>query len=85
MANQISVQAEDFDAGAEIAALQRGGDVGAVASFVGYVRADGGVTALELEHYPGMTEASIGDIIAEWLAFLVPAVAIWFGYQSLDL
>lgn len=63
--DRISVQATDFDVGAEIAALQRVGDSGAVASFVGYVRADGGVTALELEHYPGMTEASIAAIVTE--------------------
>ena len=68
----ITVQADEFDVGAEIAALScansdqsAGGEIGAVASFVGYVRADGGVTALELEHYPGMTEASIAAIVAE--------------------
>ncbi len=65
MSDRISVQPEDFDVGAEIAALQAGGDVGAVASFVGCVRADGGVAALALEHYPGMTEASIAAIVAE--------------------
>lgn len=63
--DRVRVQIEDFDAGVEIAALQCLGDVGAVASFVGCVRADGGVTALELEHYPGMTEASIDAIVAE--------------------
>ncbi len=65
----IRVQSDDFDVGAEIAALSRGdgesGTVGAVASFIGHVRADGGVTALELEHYPGMTESSIAAIVAE--------------------
>lgn len=65
MADRITVQTDDFDVGAEIAALQNGGEVGAVASFVGCVRADGGVTALELEHYPGMTEASIAAIVDE--------------------
>jgi molybdopterin synthase catalytic subunit len=63
--DRISVQAGDFDVGTEIAALQASGDVGAVAAFVGCVRADGGVVALEIEHYPGMTEASIAAIVAE--------------------
>ena len=58
----------DFDLSAETAAL-RDGDwgVGAVVAFVGTVRdrhgAQGGVQSLELEHYPGMTEASIEAMI----------------------
>ena len=59
----VSVQEADFDAGHELAQLRAAGDVGAVASFVGAVRGDGAVTDLELEHYPGMTEASIAAII----------------------
>ena len=86
---RISVQQEDFDVGAEIAALSQD-DVaaGAVASFVGLVRADApeakealeahatqktqetrdaagqgdAVCAMTLEHYPGMTEASLAAI-----------------------
>ena len=62
----ISVQAEDFDVGAEIDALTAGrADMGAVVSFVGYVREfnlQEGITALELEHYPGMTERSLEAI-----------------------
>lgn len=65
LSDPITVQPDDFDVGTEIARLHGCGAVGAVASFVGYVRADGGVTALELEHYPGMTEASIASIVAE--------------------
>ncbi len=63
----IRVQRDDFDAGAECAALVEGrGDVGAVASFVGYCRAEGGrLAALELEHYPGMAEAEIASAVAE--------------------
>jgi len=74
----VSVQEADFDAGAEIAALSAGReDVGAVASFVGLVRADkaadsavgaGGeaaVAAMTLEHYPGMTETALEDIVKE--------------------
>lgn len=89
----ISVQATDFDPGVEIARLGDGGEVGAVATFVGLVRGainnsaaiegnsstiesysstiDGNqgseneISALELEHYPGMTEHSIADIVAQ--------------------
>lgn len=63
----ISIQREDFDAGAEIAGLRAASaGVGAIASFVGVVsdRNDGHtVGALELEHYPGMTEKEIGAIV----------------------
>lgn len=38
---------------------------GAVASFTGICRDDGGVTAIELEHYPGMTEASLAALVEE--------------------
>ena len=54
----VRVQRDDFDPGAEAEALARGRtDVGAVASFVGYCRDEGGrLAALELEHYAGMAE-----------------------------
>jgi len=71
----VSVQEADFDAGAEIAALSAGReDVGAVASFVGLVRADKAATvgagdtavrAMTLEHYPGMTEKALAAIVDE--------------------
>ncbi len=54
----VRVQTEDFDVGAESRALQADA-VGAIALFVGTVRgmsSDNGVTAMTLEHYPGMTE-----------------------------
>lgn len=54
----VRVQTEDFDAGAELALLEKGG-AGAVASFTGLVRADDGIEAMSLEHYPGMTEAAL--------------------------
>ncbi len=64
----LSVQTADFDLGAEVARL-RDGDlgVGAVASFVGTVRqwVPGEVATLELEHYPGMTERRIAEIMAQ--------------------
>jgi molybdopterin synthase catalytic subunit len=58
---RVSVQREVFDIAAECAALDRSG-VGAVATFTGIVRGDDGVTAIELEHYPGMTEVSLSAI-----------------------
>lgn len=65
----VRVQTEDFDLGREIAALRAGSpQVGAVASFIGTVRDvnDGqSVSAMELEHYPGMTEKALETIIAE--------------------
>ena len=71
MAARVSIQAQDFDVAAEIAAL-RGADpgVGAVCSFMGTVRDrnDGAsVQAMELEHYPGMTEKAIEAMIDEAL------------------
>jgi len=65
----VSVQRADFDVGAEIAALSHGrNDVGAVASFVGLVRdvsGAAGVSAMTLEHYPGMTENALEEIVEE--------------------
>jgi molybdopterin synthase catalytic subunit len=69
MPARVSIQAEDFDVAAEIAALRAGdGGVGAVCSFIGTVRdrSDGSaVSAMELEHYPGMTEKAIEAMIDE--------------------
>ena len=66
-AARVTVQTADFDLGAEVAALRAGdAGVGAVAAFVGTVRDrnDGaGVSAMELEHYPGMTERAIEAMI----------------------
>jgi molybdopterin synthase catalytic subunit len=68
-APRVVVQTADFDLGAEVAALRAGdAGVGAVASFIGTVRDrnDGqGVSAMELEHYPGMTERAIEAMIDE--------------------
>jgi molybdopterin synthase catalytic subunit len=63
----IRVQQEDFDIGAEIAALKAGRtDIGAIVAFLGTVRdQDGGIEALTLEHYPGMTEGELTRIEAE--------------------
>jgi molybdopterin synthase catalytic subunit len=65
----VRIQHEDFDAGAEIASLRaRDPRVGAVAVFVGVARDrnDGAeVSTLTLEHYPGMTERAIEEIVAQ--------------------
>ena len=60
----VRVAPEPLDAGAEIAALATAG-MGGIASFVGVVRGDGGLTALTLEHYPGMTEAALRTLADE--------------------
>lgn len=65
----VRVQEADFDTGAELAAL-RAGDarVGALASFLGLVRDlnDGtSVSEMTLEHYPGMTEKALEEIVAQ--------------------
>jgi len=70
----IRVQREDFDIGAELDALTQGrSDIGGLAMFAGLVRdfvgkdkAGGGeVSAMTLEHYPGMTEKRLAEIEAE--------------------
>lgn len=62
--SRVSIQSGDFDAGAELAALEAMGG-GGVASFTGIVRGEGGLTALELEHYPAMTQAQVERIVAQ--------------------
>jgi len=63
----VRVQEQDFDISAEIAAMRSGNPkIGAIASFVGVVRdANDGdaVSTMTLEHYPGMTEKAIAEII----------------------
>jgi molybdopterin synthase catalytic subunit len=62
----IRVQPEDFDIGAELDRLAAGDrTIGGVASFIGLVRDMGSadrVSALTLEHYPGMTEKRLAEI-----------------------
>ena len=76
----VRVQTGDFDVGAEMASMRRGNPkIGAIASFVGVVRdlnegAD--VAEMTLEHYPGMTEKALGEILAE-------ARARWDIYDAL--
>jgi molybdopterin synthase catalytic subunit len=65
----VSVQTGDFDVAAEMDALVAGDrDIGAVVCFTGLVRemtGAGAITAMELEHYPGMTERALEAIVAE--------------------
>lgn len=63
----VRIQRGDFDAAAEARALTLGRtDVGAVVTFTGLCRDEGGtLAALELEHYPGMAEAEIARIAAD--------------------
>ena len=65
----VRIQPQDFDAGAEMAAMRKGNPaIGAIASFVGVVRnANEGdaVSQMTLEHYPGMTEKSIEEIVQQ--------------------
>ena len=78
---RVSIQADDFDLGAEVAALRAGdAGAGAVCAFIGTVRdrSEGAaVASLELEHYPGMTEGAIEAMIDAALArFEVRAVRV---------
>ena len=69
----VSVQSEAFDVGSEIADLTRNTHgIGAVATFVGLVRdtqpgdeVESSIKAMTLEHYPGMTERALEEIVAD--------------------
>ncbi|MGO4386443.1 molybdenum cofactor biosynthesis protein MoaE [Microvirga sp. 2YAF29] len=64
---RIRIQAENFDIAAETAALaETSADVGASVAFTGFCRDEGGrLSALELEHYPGMAEAELSRLAGE--------------------
>jgi len=76
----IRVQTEDFDLSAEIKQLRQGdARVGAVAAFIGTVRdlnEGAEISKMTLEHYPGMTEKSLEEIIDQ-------AKARWDIYEVL--
>ncbi len=62
----ISVQFDDFSVADEYAKLSEGTEAGAVVTFIGKVRdfnQGDAVTGLSLEHYPGMTEKSLQEIV----------------------
>ena len=65
----VRVEREDFDVGVEVARLTAGrSDIGAIVTFSGTVRGGSGadaITAMTLEHYPGMTEAELARVEAE--------------------
>ena len=63
----VRVQAEDFDAAAEAGALSAGrADIGALVTFVGLCRDEGGrLASLEIEHYAGMAETELARVAAE--------------------
>lgn len=67
MTPTIQIQCEDFDVADEVAALVAGrADIGAVVTFTGMCRDEGGrLASLELEHYPGMAETQIARVVAE--------------------
>ena len=64
---RIVVQDAPFDFGAEADAFAKGRRVsGAIVTFTGVVRdVDGGLQAMEIEHYPGMTEAALSEIATD--------------------
>lgn len=76
----VRVQTNDFDISAEIAALRKGNaKIGAIASFIGLVRdmnEGDAVSTMTLEHYPGMTEKALEDIVAQ-------AQSRWDVYDAL--
>jgi molybdopterin synthase catalytic subunit len=76
----VRVQTQDFDIGAEIAALRKGNaKIGAIASFIGLVRdmnEGDQVATMTLEHYPGMTEKALEEIVAQ-------AKSRWDVYDAL--
>ena len=65
MTPTIAIQRADFDLALEIESLTQGRpEVGAVASFLGLCRDEGGrLSALELEHYPGMAEEEVARVV----------------------
>ena len=64
---RVAVQSAAFDPGAELSAFSAGVEgAGAVVSFTGLVRDEGGtLSAMEIEHYPGMTEKAIAGMVEE--------------------
>lgn len=60
---RVRIQSEDFDLDEELNHLKQFGDIGAITSFIGLCRNENGtLSALELEHYPGMAETQIANI-----------------------
>ena len=86
---RVCIQSEDFDLGQETQALRTGdGGIGAVVAFVGTVREHGSgaaVSRMELEHYPGMTEAAIEAMVdAAFARFDIRAAKVIHRVGSLQ-
>ena len=83
MPGEVEVREAPFDPGAELSAFEaRGG--GAVVSFTGVVRGEGGLAALEIEHWPGATEAAIAGMVAEArVRFGLTAVRVIHRYGAM--
>lgn len=89
---RVSVQEADFDVGAEVQALHAGGrQVGAIASFVGFMRdinEGTNVSAMTLEHYPGMTEKALAAIVTEarerWVLLGVSVIHRFGRFEPAD-
>jgi molybdopterin synthase catalytic subunit len=62
---RVHVSPTPIDLAAEMAGVERADGAGAVATFTGLVRSDDGVGTLELEHYPGATEAALTRLAEE--------------------
>ena len=77
---RVAVQSVPFDVGAEVSAFTAGvRGAGAVVSFTGLVRDEGGsLSGMEIEHYPGMTEKAIEEILARQMKQDF-AVGSWSG------
>lgn len=82
----VRIQREDFDLATEVRALSQGRhDIGAVVTFSGLCRDEAGtLSALELEHYPGMAEAQISRICEEAVSrFRLQAVSAIHRYGKI--
>lgn len=63
---RVAVQSAEFDPAAELSSFSTSlKGAGAVVTFTGIVRPDDGLTGMEIEHYPGMTERAILGIVEE--------------------
>lgn len=58
----VVVQEAPFDPGTVLSGFQTAG-AGAIVTFTGVVRGDGGMTGMQIEHYPGMTERAIAAMV----------------------
>lgn len=85
---RVSVQEQAFDPGVELTAFSTGhSDIGAIVTFTGIVRdlPDENMDAMEIEHYPGMTEKAISAMVQEARTrFLLGDVLVIHRYGRLQ-